>query len=109
MAKRSCNDDRQFRTSVSILLEVTIDVNPREMDELKWNATRKITGWFRSKWRLLNAVSRLGDLIAAVRGGKAIDRESDPSLPSTMGTYLDVAETRHAEALKIWKNASLPP
>ena len=57
---------------------------------------------------LLNATSALGDLIAAIRAGKSIDRESDPSLPSTMGTYLDVATARHAEALKVLRDASLP-
>jgi len=54
---------------------------------------------------LLNATNALGDLITAIRAGKATDRDSDPSLPSTMGTYLDVAETRHQEALKILQNS----
>jgi hypothetical protein len=58
---------------------------------------------------LLNATSALGDLIAAIRTGKSIDRESDPSLPSTMGTYLEVAESKHQEALDVLRNASLPP
>jgi hypothetical protein len=58
---------------------------------------------------LLNATSALGDLIAAIRAGKSTDRESDPSLPSTMGTYLEVAETKHQEALRILRDASLPP
>jgi len=57
---------------------------------------------------LLNATSALGDLIAAIRAGKAADKESDPSLPSTMGSYLDVAETRHHEALKVLQDTSLP-
>jgi hypothetical protein len=58
---------------------------------------------------LLNATSALGDLIGAIRAGKATDRESDPALPSTMGTYLDVAENRHKEALKVLQDTSLPP
>ncbi len=57
---------------------------------------------------LLNATSALGDLLTAIRAGKATDRESDPALPSSMGTYLQVAETKHQEALKVLREASLP-
>ena len=49
------------------------------------------------------------DLIAAIRAGKSTERESDPALPSTMGTYLDVAETKHKAALKVLNDTSLPP
>ena len=58
---------------------------------------------------LLNATSALGDLIAAIRAGKSPDRESDPSLPSAMGTYLEVAEAKHQAALRVLNEASLPP
>ena len=58
---------------------------------------------------LLNATSALGDLIAAIRAGRPVEKESDPSLPSTMGTYLEVAETKHKEALGLLREASLPP
>ncbi len=57
---------------------------------------------------LLNATSALGDLIAAARAGKSLDRESDPSVSSAKGTYLDVAEARHQEALQVLSEAMVP-
>ena len=57
----------------------------------------------------LNVTSALGDIVAAVRAGKSLATDADPSLPSGMGTYLEVAEKKLKEAQKVLTEVSVPP
>jgi len=57
----------------------------------------------------LNLTSAFSDLIAAVRAGKSPANDVDLSLPSGMGTYLEVAEKKLKEAQKVLTEVSVPP
>ena len=57
---------------------------------------------------LLNVTSAFGDLIAAIRAGKAPTQQTDQSLVSGNGTYLEIAAKKHEEAMKILHDVSAP-